>query len=134
MQWQFAITTDTEPFVTGDAPVTWRAGSGGGLGSRDAEMTFPIAPRICLGGTHHEPETVRDVPPEHVRDVNRERIRFADRQIFSASEKSVVAAIDVYKELRVAGAAHAAPFRLVIMEEGELRDISAEITAERNAV
>jgi hypothetical protein len=134
MRWHFAVTPAHEPFITSDAPVTWRHPSGvAGLRRRRTEMSFPISPQICLNGTHTEPEGVQDATPERVRDLNRERVRFADTQAFANTEAAGEQAVKTYGVLRDAGQAHASPFRLFVVEEGDLSDVSAQITADRNA-
>jgi hypothetical protein len=132
MQWQFLIAGGLEHFVTGDAPVTWQnSHRAAGLRMRGTRLSFPISPQICLLGTHTEPGGVRDIGADEVRDLNRERVRHADRHIFADSERGAEAARDTYRVLEGAGEAHASPLRLFLMEEGQLRDVSAEIAADR---
>jgi hypothetical protein len=132
MRWEFVITPGPEYFVTGDVPVTWRNPNirpplGAGLALRSTEVSFPISPQIGLLGTWTGGEGVRDVTDDVVRDLNRERVRHADRFVFSCSEEGARAAQGMYDALRGAGEAHAVPFAPFVIEEGEARNISAEI-------
>lgn len=136
MRWQFVITPGPEHFVTGDVPVTWRNPNtrpplGAGLVLKSTELSFPISPEICLLGTWTGGEGVRDVGAEVVRDLNRERVRHADRFIFSCSEDGARVAQGMYDTLREEGGAHAVPFASFVSEEGQLRNLSAEIVQDR---
>lgn len=132
MHWQFLIAGGPERFVTGDAPVTWQNSQGpAGLRMRGTELSFPVSPLICLLGSHTEPDGVRDVTADDARRLNRERVRHADRYIFADTEAGVRSAQETYRVLEAAGEAQASPVRLFIIEEGHLRDVNAEIAADR---
>lgn len=138
MRWEFEIAGGKEHFVTGDVPVTWRNPRvrppvGAGLRLRSTEVSFPISPYICLRGTWTGAEGVRDVALDDVRDLNRERVRHADRFIFSDNEDMARAASQTHQILVAAGESPIVPFGAFIIEEGEFRDVSAEIARERKA-
>jgi uncharacterized protein DUF4238 len=113
MRWVIlrSSTPDTY-FLTSDTPVSWvdptprpAFYAGHGLAMANAEVSFPVGPRVCLfAGWKLAPEmdTLR-VEPRLVEQLNTRRVIFSAGQVYAHQEALARWAVDLSKRHRAPG-------------------------------
>lgn len=91
-------------FITSDCPVSWVDPTlpspwCHGLEMRKVEVTFPVAPGVCLLSTWDGHTGTVTVPDATVTEFNRRRVVFAERYVFADNSDRAQWALDVRRQI-----------------------------------
>lgn len=124
MAWTFVTPPRGRTFITGDNPVHWHDPTAAppfdaGLMSRNAILSFPMTPQVCLMGAWRDHLPISHPGTEDVvENLNKRVVRIAERYVFTASKAEAEAALRLREALQAEGVTVGPQsFNLIIITE-----------------